>query len=99
LQWSLPADLWNFIMTLKVGLEKASHTALCVHTKIYSRWITTGKDLHATDTLGSHQTLTGIMASTVWDGLAQLLSNTSNAVNVDLATTEIKQIQKEVDGL
>jgi hypothetical protein len=73
-QQSLPAGLWDFISSLKTGGEKASHTALRVHRESYSRWITTSKDLHApsirlehtTDTLGSHQTLTGVMASTVW---------------------------------
>jgi hypothetical protein len=105
---SLPSGLWDFIVTLKVGLEKASHSALRVHRESYIQWITTGKDLHSldvwvedsTDSLGAHQTLTGIMASNVWDGLAQLSSKVAGtAVIVDAAATETLKIRTKVDGL
>jgi hypothetical protein len=106
---SLPSGLWDFIVSLKVGLEKASHSALSVHRESYLQWITTGKDLvhsldvwveDSTDSLGAHQTLTGIMASNVWDGLAQLSSKVAGtAVIVDSAATETLKIRTEVDGL
>jgi hypothetical protein len=105
---SLPSGLWDFIVSLKVRLEKASHSALRVHRESYLQLITTGKDLHSldvrvedsTDSLGAHQTLTGIMASKVWDGLAQLLSKVAGtAVIVDSAATETLKIRTEVDGL
>jgi hypothetical protein len=101
-QQSLPDGLWDFILTLKTGLEKASRTALLAHQENADRWASAGRDLHALDvrlerteeTVGPHQPLIGFLAANVWDGLVQVSSRAK--VATENAVRENRKLQQEL---
>ena len=97
----LPIGLWDFIVSLKVGLEKASNALLLNHEESVVKWTTTGRDFHAlevrmnefSDTLGEYHPLSGIMASNVWDGLSQMSKSAVNASDdAALQKMELKRL-------
>jgi hypothetical protein len=104
----LPSELWDFIASLKVGLEKASNALLLAHKKSTAKWIITGRDLHAlevrmnkdSDILGQHQSPSRVMASNVWDGLAQLSKLAAKAYHeAAMQRAEMKKLQDKLATL
>jgi hypothetical protein len=104
----LPTGLWDFIVSLKVGLEKASNALLLTHEESIAKWNTTGRDFHAlevrmsliSNTLGEYRPLSGITVSNVWDGLAQLSTLAANASHdAALRKSELKELQDDLETL